>query len=126
MTTPSHHPPSLLVEITTPPPSSTGAELFHQSAEEAYESALLNVRNMESHKTVWREYIHYLRRQGVSTAEAFRRLISCVQRCMVDVQWTYSFPTLTNTNPSSTELDSNTSAKRETETYEDYSFHNEV
>ncbi len=79
------------MELTIPP-SSVETELFHQSAEEAYESAVHNVLSPEGHRAVWREYIDYLRSKGVRTAEGFKKLLDIVQRCVLDVDWRHTVP----------------------------------
>lgn len=102
------------MELTVPPSSTAtpGAELFHPSAEEAYESALHASRlSATGHRAIWREYILYMRAKGVETAQGFKRVLNCVQRCVVDVPWTRPF---THPLPVSDGM------------VEDYSFHNEV
>ena len=93
-------------------PATPGAELFHPSAEEAYESALHTVQSAEGHQAIWREYILYVRAKGVETTQGFRRLMNCVQRCVLDVPWT---------RPMMHPLPLSDDA-----VVEDHSFHNEV
>lgn len=90
--------------------SNTGAELFHQSAEEAYESAIHGVQSPEDHKALWKEYIFYMREKSLNgDHNDFLRLVDCVQRCLMDVD---------------VEVDiSNDENLAETK---NYSFHNEV
>ena len=100
---------SLLVELTVVPSTSTsGEELFHQSTEEAYESGIHAVRSSEGQKTLWKEYIFYLRSKADSKdKEDFLRLVDGVHRCLLDVDcYDRAIP-----------LDSQCV---------DYSFHNEV
>ena len=59
---PSSFSPSLLVELTLP--SIHGG--FHPtSVSDAFESALLSVRDKEGVRVLWREYLTYLRSQAV-------------------------------------------------------------
>lgn len=64
------------------------------------------------HMAIWREYILYMRAKGMETAQGFRRLLNCVQRCVMDVPWTRP---LTHPLPVSDGI-----------VVEDYSFHNEM
>ena len=110
---PSTHPYltcSLLVEMTVPPSSSS---LFHDSAADAYESALHSILSQEGRKAIWREYIHYTRARVTRTGQGFKRLLDCVQRCLVDVECEYVPLHGTESNG-------------EDSTCEDYTFHNEV
>lgn len=109
----------------------SGAELFHQSAEEAYESALHNVLSREGHKDIWREYIYYVRSKSVETAQGWRLLLNCVQRCVLDVEWSHTMPRLhvaTDTHDGDTNHtpDPTTGSLDKGDTYKDYTFHNEV
>jgi len=78
---------SLLVELCVVPSiSSSGEKLFHQSAEEAYESGIHAVHSSEGQKTLWKEYIFYLRGKAESGGkEDFLRLVDGVHRCLMDV-----------------------------------------
>ena len=107
---------SLLVELTVVPCTSvSGGELFHQSVENAYESAVHAVRSPEGHKTLWREYIYYMRgRVATGNQEDFQRFLDCVHRCLLDVEC--SSTTSSRQSASQSTTGSNT----------DYSFHNEV
>ena len=116
---------SLLVEVTIPPSSASGRELFHQSAEDAYESALHHVLSPEAHKDVWREYIYYVRSKGVKSAQGFRKLRDCVQRCVLDVTWKHPMP---RPQQQAVEAGSGASSHQSPaeKLFEDYTFHNEV
>ena len=147
-------------------PAAPGAELFHRSAEEAYEAAVHSVHSLDGRKAIWREYILYLRSKGVSTVQGFRRLQSGVQRCVMNIPWTHPVDTPNHTllaphppqeppvlpsqqplvqdadksgqtevvilSPSANETASGSGQKpvyqidRRSDTFEDYSFHNEV
>lgn len=118
------------MELTIPPSCGKGAELFHQSAEEAYESALHHVLSREGHKDIWREYVYYVRSRSVTTVQGWSMLLDCVQRCVMDVEWSHSMPCphvdtggADCTNSTSSPMASCTDDR---DTYEDYTFHNEV
>ena len=104
---------SLLVELTVVPSTSiTGAELFHQSAEDAYESAIHALRSPKDHRALWKEYIFYMKAKSVNGGcDDFLRLVDCVLRCLIDVDDTCA-----------TDSEENS---RETQ-ITDYSYHNEV
>ena len=111
---------SLLVELTVPPSCSSamGAELFHASAEEAYESAVHSVHSADGHRAIWREYILYVRSRGIRTAQHFRTLLNCVQRCVMNVPWTRPLPRPCGGG--------GPNGSQDEAVAEDYYFHNEV
>ncbi len=102
---------SLMVELTVAPTANTsGAELYHQNAEEAYEAAIHAVTSSEGHKAIWKEYVLYMKAKAVTgSCKEFLRLVDCVQRCVMDVS-------------DSADEESSTNSQR----CSDYSFHNEV
>lgn len=114
---------SLLVEVTVAPSSSSqsssllGEGLFHTGPEEAYESALHCIHSCEDRKAIWMEYIHYMRPRGMLSQVGFQRFLDCVQRCILDVDWSRLYQHATITSMDTGIL---------TFTCEDYTFHNEV
>ena len=94
--------------------SASGCELFHQSVEEAYESAIHLVHAPAGHKAIWREYVVYLKSKALSTSQGFRALVDCVQRCVMDVAWSHPM-----------QLEPQGSGDQSV-LIEDYTFHNEV
>lgn len=115
---------SLLVELTIVPSTSvSGGELFHQSAEEAYESGVHAVRSPEGHKTLWREYIYYMRAKVAGgSREDFQRFLDCVHRCLMDVEFTST----SGSGPCGPQPQASASSAGSCGSFTDYSFHNEV
>ena len=108
-------------------------ELFHQSAEEAYESALHQVLSPDGHRDIWREYIYYVRSKGVETGRGWQLLLDCVQRCVLDVGCTKVMPRLPSGAISSQGAEGSPARSvvmgrqgEERTECEDYTFHNEA
>lgn len=113
---------SLLVELTVVPSTSvSGAELFHQSAEDAYESGIHAVHSPDGHKTLWREYVYYMRAKVADgSREEFQQLLDCVHRCVMDVDCCSA------TGGGQSSAPASASATGSGVLCADYSFHNEV
>ena len=117
---------SLLVELTPVPSSSvSGGELFHQSAEDAYESAVHTVCSPDDHMNLWREYISYMRSKVVCGEPAdLQRLLDCLHRCLMDVDGCVATGQATTTPAAA--LGCLAASDPSADLCTDYTFHNEV
>ena len=100
---------SLLVELTAH--SSLSGEFYHQTAVDAYESAVHSLLDRDSTIAVWKEYLSHLRSISSNSTESLSQHFSCTRRCLQAVEFS-----LINSHAESGQQDH----------YEDYTFHNEV
>ena len=73
--------------------------------------------------------MYYLRTKGVLSVDGWRRLLDCVQRCLLDVGATRHMPRLSadaHVEGGGSGTDHTPSSETSGDSYEDYTFHNEV